>query len=127
LFPFTRFTQGAFRMPFVARNTQGAIVAVAAQMSDNTPEAIAADSVELLAFVGTITATATDLARSDQAMIRVVEDLISTLIDKSVIRFTDLPEAAQAKLMRRSSLRRSAHALTLMDSGNNSFDGEIRL
>ena len=113
-------------MPFVGRNSQGEIVAVAAQSSAVTPEAIAPDDAELQLFVGTVTSPVADLARSDQAMIRVVEDLISTLIDKSVIRFTDLPAAAQAKLMRRSSLRRSAHALTLMDS-NNSFDGEIRL
>ena len=112
-------------MPFVGRNSQGEIVAVSAQASASTPEAIAPGNAELLLFVGTVTSPVADLARSDQALIRVVEDLISTLIDKNVLRFTDLPEAAQAKLMRRSSLRRSAHALNLMEG--SSSEGEFRL
>lgn len=51
------------------------------------------------------------LAESDQAMVRVLEDLIETLIHKELIHFTDLPEAAQAKLIERRSLRRSVNAL----------------
>ncbi|MDP3037811.1 MAG: hypothetical protein Q8N07_08770 [Rhodocyclaceae bacterium] len=51
------------------------------------------------------------LAVSDQVMVRVLEDLIETLIHKDLIRFTDLPEAAQAKLLERRTLRRSVNAL----------------
>lgn len=54
------------------------------------------------------------LAESDQALIRVVEDLIDTLIAKDLLHFTDLPEAAQAKLLERRSLRRSVNALNLL-------------
>lgn len=53
------------------------------------------------------------LADSDQGMVRVLEDLIETLIAKNLIRFTDLPEAAQAKLLERRSLRRSVNALQI--------------
>jgi hypothetical protein len=53
------------------------------------------------------------LADSDQSLIRVVEDLIDTLIRKDLIHFTDLPDAAQAKLLERRSLRRSVNALNL--------------
>lgn len=53
-------------------------------------------------------------AESDQALIRVVEDLIDTLIRKELLHFTDLPEAAQAKLLERRSLRRSVNALSLL-------------
>lgn len=53
------------------------------------------------------------LAGSDQGMVRVLEDLIETLIAKNLIRFTDLPEAAQAKLLERRSLRRSVNALQI--------------
>lgn len=42
---------------------------------------------------------------SDQAMIRVLEDLIHALTDKGVLSITDLPEAAQAKLIGRSKAR----------------------
>lgn len=54
------------------------------------------------------------LAESDQALIRVVEDLVDTLIAKDLLRFTDLPEAAQAKLLERRSLRHSVNALNLL-------------
>jgi hypothetical protein len=54
------------------------------------------------------------LAESDQALIRVVEDLIDTLVAKDLLHFTDLPEAAQAKLLERRSLRRSVNALNLL-------------
>lgn len=53
------------------------------------------------------------LADSDQGMVRVLEDLIETLIAKNLIRFTDLPEAAQAKLLERRSLRSSVNALQI--------------
>ena len=54
------------------------------------------------------------LVESDQALIRVVEDLIDTLIGKGVLHFTDLPEAAQSKLLDRRNLRRSVNALNLL-------------
>lgn len=54
------------------------------------------------------------LAESDHALVRVVEDLVDTLIGKDLLRFTDLPEAAQAKLLERRSLRRSVNALNLL-------------
>lgn len=53
------------------------------------------------------------LAGSDHGMVRVLEDLIETLIGKNLIRFTDLPEAAQAKLLERRTLRRSVNALSI--------------
>lgn len=55
------------------------------------------------------------LAESDQALVRVLEDLIDTLIGKNLIQFTDLPDAAQAKLLERRTLRRSVNALNLIE------------
>jgi hypothetical protein len=54
------------------------------------------------------------LASSDQALIRVLEDLVETLVSRNVIHFTDLPEAAQTKLLERRSLRRSLNGLQLL-------------
>lgn len=54
------------------------------------------------------------LVLSDQALIRVIEDLIETLVSRNVIHFTDLPEAAQSKLLERRSLRRSMNGLQLL-------------
>ncbi|MHB1427486.1 MAG: hypothetical protein ACYC5U_03540 [Rhodocyclaceae bacterium] len=55
------------------------------------------------------------LAESDQALVRVLEDLIETLTGKGLIQFTDLPDAAQAKLLERRTLRRSVNALNLIE------------
>lgn len=55
------------------------------------------------------------LAESDQALVRVLEDLIETLTGKNLIQFTDLPDAAQAKLLERRTLRRSVNALNLIE------------
>ena len=55
------------------------------------------------------------LAESDQALVRVLEDLIDTLIGKNLIQFTDLPDAAQAKLLERRTLRNSVNALNLIE------------
>ncbi len=94
-------------MPFVSRDDNGRIAAVAAEATGTAVEAIGADSPELQAFLAQLSPEGTsDLARTDLALIRVVEDLIETLMDKNVLRFTDLPEAAQHKLMQRRSLRK---------------------
>lgn len=45
------------------------------------------------------------LAETDLEFVRVLEDLISTLIEKRVILLTDLPVAAQRKLSARTGLR----------------------
>nr|WP_295772139.1 hypothetical protein [Rhodoferax sp.] len=51
----------------------------------------------------------------DAGFVRVLEDLIDTLILKNVIHQTDLPVAAQKKLMVRKGLRNRIHgALNLL-------------
>jgi hypothetical protein len=52
---------------------------------------------------------------ADADFVRVIEDLIDTLIMKNVIRHTDLPAAAQKKLIERKGLRnRVTGALNLL-------------
>jgi hypothetical protein len=102
-------------MPYVARDTDGRIVAVATQATASATEAIDSAAPELQTFLAQIAPErANDLARTDLGLIRVVEDLIETLMDKNVLRFTDLPEAAQQKLMQRRSLRKSMNTLSLL-------------
>lgn len=55
------------------------------------------------------------LAASDLAMVRVLEDLIDLLIERNVIRFTDLPSVAREKLLRRRNLRARLQGLDLLD------------
>jgi len=61
------------------------------------------------------------LTQSDLALVRVLEDLIDTLIEKGLIQFTDLPPAAQAKLLNRretrAALKDPLRLLPMDDSG----------
>lgn len=45
------------------------------------------------------------LSGSDVGLARVLEDVIDVLITRGVIQFTDLPEAAQSKLLERRETR----------------------
>ncbi|MFC7407344.1 hypothetical protein [Hydrogenophaga atypica] len=57
------------------------------------------------------------LALTDAELARVTEDLIDVLIDRAVIQFTDLPVAAQNKLLQRRQTRaRLANRLDLLGS-----------
>ena len=62
------------------------------------------------------------LNNSDIELIRVIDDLIDLLTDKGVIQFTDLPTAAQHKLMNRQSLRQKKHNLDLLDDEDDSLN-----
>lgn len=113
-------------MPYVARDGDGRIVAVAEEAAIAAAEAIDADAPELAEFLARLVPeAANDIARTDLGLIRVVEDLIDTLIDKNLIRFTDLPEAAQHKLVQRRSLRHSLNSLNLL--GGEQAGPEIKL
>lgn len=50
-------------------------------------------------------ATAVPFGDADADFVRVIEDVIDTLIQNNVIRLTDLPAAAQKKLMERKGMR----------------------
>jgi hypothetical protein len=49
-----------------------------------------------------------NFARLDADFVRVLEDVIDTLIERHVINITDLPDQAQAKLFARKSYRERA-------------------
>lgn len=104
-------------MPYVARSADGRIGAISGEATEAAGEWLDPADPELHEFLGRIM-PADDLARSDQPLIRVVEDLVNTLIDKNLIRFTDLPEAAQQKLMLRRTLRRTRSSLDLLGDGS---------
>ena len=50
-------------------------------------------------------AVRSELQATDLKMVRVLEDLISTLVDKGVITMTALPKAAQDKITSRGTMR----------------------
>ncbi len=95
-------------MPYVVRNNAGQIIEVHAQLSKNAREELAPGDPDLLNFLGE-SGKAVDLQNalvaSDLDLIRVLEDLITVLIDKRIILLTDLPKAAQEKLANRYKMR----------------------
>jgi hypothetical protein len=99
-------------MPFVRRNTEGRIVALldaeGANAYADTPgfsiEQLPGTHPDVVAFLGTDPAENFD--GLDASFIRVMEDLIDVLIEKGVLRLTDLPGDAQRKLLARKDMRR---------------------
>jgi hypothetical protein len=97
-------------MAYVKRDEQGLIIAVFDAPEPGAEEYVSIESEELIAFLTqSDNADAEDaraaLTVSDMALVRVLEDLINTLIDKEVILFTDLPAAAREKLANREKIR----------------------
>jgi hypothetical protein len=110
-------------MPYVQRDLTGLIVGLFSEPRDVAREWVETDSAEMRAFVlslkGDGPAGVLDkLAGTDQSIIRVLEDLVDTLISKNHIHFTDLPDAAQAKLLERRSLRSSVNSLHLFSDAD---------
>lgn len=95
-------------MPYVTRDQEGRVVALHANCNGEAKEELAADDPDLLSFVGSHVRLAdiqSELEASDLQLIRVVEDLITALIDNGILKLTDLPVAAQKKLAQRGKLR----------------------
>ncbi|MBL8446828.1 MAG: hypothetical protein JNJ44_05365 [Zoogloeaceae bacterium] len=102
-------------MRYVRRNAEGEVIAVSLIEDPFFPEAVPDDSLDLAALGQG--SSASPLADTDMRLVRVLEDLIDVLITKEVIRFTDLPAAAQEKLLERRTLRHALGGLNLLDDG----------
>ncbi len=96
-------------MPFVRRDANGVIDAVFDQPEGAAVEEVTPDNPELQQFLGVEpaaeTTTTNEWMEADLALARVTEDLVDVLIERGVINFTDLPDGAQQKLMKRRGLR----------------------
>lgn len=100
---------------YIKRNTQGDIVAVSREVTAECSEVIADDATELVSFLYDLQPQhKKNLAESDLEMVRVLEDLVGLLIERSVIRFTDLPSAAQTKLLSRREMRNQTQGMNLL-------------
>lgn len=105
---------------YIKRNEQNQIVAVSKTAESTMAEYIADDSVELQQFLQTIKSQyQITLEETDQAMARVLEDVVNLLVEQGTIRFTDLPDAAQTKLLSRRELRGSRQGIYLLDDGDD--------
>ncbi len=92
-------------MPYVQRDNTGAIYALSQVQQPGFSEWVNDADAEVLEFLASVNPVLRDLSSSDLDFVRVVEDVIELLIDKNLIRFTDLPAPAQEKMMKRRKLR----------------------
>ncbi|OUR64324.1 hypothetical protein A9Q79_07770 [Methylophaga sp. 42_25_T18] len=101
-------------MAYIQRDQHGKITAVFDTAQANAQESLLADDPELLDYLvnsADLDDARTILSTSDIDLIRVLEDLVNTLIDQKVILFTDLPLAAREKLASRERIRGHLHSL----------------
>ena len=101
-------------MFYVQRDAQGQLVRVEAAAYAEATETLPADHHEIQAWYANevMEVSLKQLQQSDFEMIRVLDDLIQVLTSKGVIRVTDLPPAAQAKLMDRTQAREALGGLS---------------
>jgi hypothetical protein len=95
-------------MAYIKRNHAGNIIALAETPFENSDEQLPIDSPELIQYL--IDSSSSDEAKtalsgSDYTLIRVIEDIVNTLVERNIILFTDLPQAAQEKLSSRQKVR----------------------
>lgn len=112
-------------MPFVRRNALGQIDSLHRAEADGAREFLADDHPDVRAFVGFTPVRPEEFNRLDAEFVRVLEDVIDTLIVKNVINITDLPAEAQAKLFARKSFRERVTKHSLRLFGESGFAGVI--
>ena len=109
-------------MAYVFKNTQGIIVATSAVDNFGQGWAFVEDNAkEYLEFLESSLAKNAPFRESDIQLARVLEDLISLLIKRNIIRFTDFPAAAQKRLNDRQSMRGKSQLPGLVDENINNI------
>lgn len=98
-------------MPYVLRDDHGRITKVSSFQVPGA-EGLPADHPELLAFLNSygvssdaVEGAISELRRTDNEMSRAIEDLITALLKKNVLKMSDLPKAVQDRIAFRISLR----------------------
>jgi hypothetical protein len=104
-------------MPYIRCDAEGTVIAMSLAPLEGF-EPVEVDDPRLREFERRSITAHNKLRESDLEVVRVLDDLINLLVDKNTIRFTDLPEAAQQKLMQRRGLRASGAQLSLIDEDN---------
>lgn len=105
-------------MPYVLKDGNGNIQAVSDNAIDGW-EAVEPDSKAYLEYLTAAVGKGDKFRESDIQLARVLEDLISLLIDRDFIRFTDFPDPAQKRLIEREGLRARKSELNLLgDEGD---------
>jgi hypothetical protein len=115
---------------YIKRDIRNGIVAISLEPDAGHTEYISDASPELLAFMKTNIpayqladmelSQSKELQHTDAELARVLEDLIELLSANGTMSFTDLPAAAQSKLLQRKNIRQNLHSLRLIADEDDS-------
>lgn len=109
-------------MAYVLKNSQGHITAASATEQPGTDWVhIDASDKTYISFLEKSLAEADEFRESDIHLARVLEDLVSLLVERNIIRFTDLPEQAQKRLNQRQSMRHKSQLSGILDDNCEIF------
>ncbi|MBF0383348.1 MAG: hypothetical protein HQL69_20200 [Magnetococcales bacterium] len=108
------------RLFHVKRDANRMISSVSSKPLPGHDEKLPAGHPEIISFVSDIDneqdrVSSSNLVTTDYHMLRIVEDLIEILVAKNIIKCTDLPVEAAAKLDYRRQLRGSNVGIELLD------------
>lgn len=107
-------------MPYVLRGDDGSVLGVSqTEVSEPGWVEVAEGTKEYLDYLDAAIKKEDQFRESDIQLARVLEDLISLLIDRDFIRFTDFPDPAQKRLIERQGLRSKKSNLNLLDDNEN--------
>lgn len=102
-------------MAYLLKNEHGQIIATSPDVApDSTWQFVADDDKDYIAFLEEELATRSTFRESDIQLARVLEDLISILIERNLIQYTDFPSAAQKRLRDRQRLRQKSNLTSLL-------------
>lgn len=108
---------------YIKRDNQGDIIAVSESQDADFHELADDQDPEFVEFlkceVCRASVAESTLKQSDTELVRVLEDVINLLSEKGIIQFTDLPKAAQDKLLNRQSLRQNHRSLHLLSDNED--------
>lgn len=109
-------------MAYVLKNAQDQIIATsnAEKPGDDWVQVDASDKA-YINFLEHALAEGDAFRESDIHLARVLEDVITLLVERNIIRFTDLPEQAQKRLNQRQSMRHKSQLSGILDENSELF------
>ena len=102
---------------YVARDEEGLVSTISSSPISGHEETLPSDHPDIIRFVACGSSekcTNMGLILTDLNMMRIVEDLIELLVQKNVIKLTDLPDEAAEKLLERHRLRGNENGFQLI-------------
>jgi len=98
-------------MPFVVRDESGKVTRVSVRAIPGA-EVLPHDHADIVKFLeergqsaNLITEAVSELRRTDNEMSRAVEDVITALLKKNILKMNDLPKAVQERIAHRVKMR----------------------